>query len=256
MLVEAMLFLSIKSYNRNKEGENMLRKIFIVIVSVMIFLVGTVSYFGYHEYQTALKNHPLDEKIAAIMNQENYVKLDEISPYLLDATIAVEDKRFFTHHGIDYLAYARILYYLLSEGEINSGGSTITQQLSKNLYFTFEPSLTRKVSEYFMAYKIESTYEKEVILEVYLNIINYGDDQMGIGNAAKHYFHKTPLELTFDESTLLAGIPQSPINYQLSNHLDQARIRQQAVLRNLEKNQVYDAEVFKQYLQQVPTVFE
>lgn len=234
----------------------MLKKILIVLFTCCLLFVGNFTYFGYQEYREALAREPLVEQIESIRNQTNFVKLENISPLLLDATIAVEDKRFFTHHGIDYLAYARIFYYLLADGEINSGGSTITQQLAKNLYFSFEPSLTRKIAEFFMAVEIEANYEKADILEIYLNIINYGDDQMGIGNAVNHYFNKSPFDLTFDEATLLAGIPQSPVNYQLSNHLDQARIRQRAVLNNLEKNEVYDTEVFQQYLKEVPELFE
>ena len=238
-------------YNEYKEGEDMKKAMKIFLISLSVFIIGLGS-MGYIEYQLAIQEVSIDEKISEIMREPDFVHYDDISPILLEATVAVEDKRFYDHHGIDVMAYARIFYYLIKDGNINSGGSTITQQLAKNLYFSFEPSLTRKVAELFVANRIEKTYDKETILSVYLNIINYGDNQFGIAKASEHYFEKKPSELSFDEATLLAGIPQSPTNYQLSNHLDSARLRQKAVLANLEENNVYSKEVFAQFLTEIP----
>ena len=114
--------------------------------------------------------------------------------------------------------------------EIRGGGSTITQQLAKNMYYTYQPSYLRKVSEIFTAYDLEKELSKKEILELYVNVINYGDNHIGIREASEGYFHKKPKDLTLDEATLLAGLPQSPANYQLSNHEDVARRRQIQVL--------------------------
>ena len=182
---------------------------------------------------------------------KHYIEIEEISQYLKDATVSTEDKRFYEHDGIDPIAYGRILYVLVTSGQLSGGGSTITQQLAKNMYFTFQPSIIRKFAELFMTVRIESTIEKDEILELYLNIINYGDNNMGIYDASMNYFNKLPSELNFDEATLLAGIPQSPANYQLSNHEEEARIRQKAVINTLIENEYYEPAIMNQLLKEV-----
>ena len=193
--------------------KKILKILFLMVFSVLMVLVTC----GYLEYRQVLKQMPLEMKIAEIQKDEHYIEIEEISQYLKDATVSTEDKRFYEHDGIDPIAYGRILYVLVTSGQLSGGGSTITQQLAKNMYFTFQPSIIRKFAELFMTVRIESTIEKDEILELYLNIINYGDNNMGIYDASMNYFNKLPSELNFDEATLLAGIPQSPANYQLSN---------------------------------------
>ena len=132
---------------------------------------------------------------------------------------------------------------------IVGGGSTITQQLAKNLYFDYQPSYLRKVSEIFVAYDLEKKLRKKEILELYVNVINYGDNHIGIYEAAHGYFHKEPSELTIDEATLLAGLPQSPSNYQLSNHYKEARLRQKQVLEAMVDTDVLTSHEMQQLLQ-------
>lgn len=218
-----------------------------MVFSVLMVLVTC----GYLEYRQVLKQMPLEMKIAEIQKDEHYIEIEEISQYLKDATVSTEDKRFYEHDGIDPIAYGRILYVLVTSGQLSGGGSTITQQLAKNMYFTFQPSIIRKFAELFMTVRIESTIEKDEILELYLNIINYGDNNMGIYDASMNYFNKLPDELSFDEATLLAGIPQSPANYQLSNHEEEARIRQKAVINTLIENEYYEPAIMNQLLEEV-----
>lgn len=218
-----------------------------MVFSVLMVLVTC----GYLEYRQVLKQMPLEMKIAEIQKDEHYIGIEEISQYLKDATVSTEDKRFYEHDGIDPIAYGRILYVLVTSGQLSGGGSTITQQLAKNMYFTFQPSIIRKFAELFMTVRIESTIEKDEILELYLNIINYGDNNMGIYDASMNYFNKLPSELNFDEATLLAGIPQSPANYQLSNHEEEARIRQKAVINTLIENEYYEPAIMNQLLEEV-----
>lgn len=214
-------------------------KILGISLCTVMILLGSA---GFVEYRMALSKMPLEEKVAKIQAQEQYVPIEDISNYLLEATVSVEDQRFYTHFGIDPIAYGRIAYTLLVTGHISGGGSTITQQLSKNLYFTFEPSLIRKVAEIFMTMNIEAHYDKDEILELYVNVINYGDNCFGIGKASEHYFGIKPSELNFDQATLLAGIPQSPANYQLSNNEKNARKRQQFVIATIKDNEIYSEE--------------
>lgn len=227
--------------------KKILKILFLMVFSVLMVLVTC----GYLEYRQVLKQMPLEMKIAEIQKDEHYIEIEEISQYLKDATVSTEDKRFYEHDGIDPIAYGRILYVLVTSGQLSGGGSTITQQLAKNMYFTFQPSIIRKFAELFMTVRIESTIEKDEILELYLNIINYGDNNMGIYDASMNYFNKLPSELNFDEATLLAGIPQSPANYQLSNHEEEARIRQKAVINTLIENEYYEPAIMNQLLKEV-----
>lgn len=227
--------------------KKILKILFLMVFSVLMVLVTC----GYLEYRQVLKQMPLEMKIAEIQKDEHYIEIEEISQYLKDATVSTEDKRFYEHDGIDPIAYGRILYVLVTSGQLSGGGSTITQQLAKNMYFTFQPSIIRKFAELFMTVRIESTIEKDEILELYLNIINYGDNNMGIYDASMNYFNKLPDELSFDEATLLAGIPQSPANYQLSNHEEEARIRQKAVINTLIENEYYEPAIMNQLLEEV-----
>ena len=135
---------------------------------------------------------------------------------------------------------ARALYQNVLAGQIRGGGSTITQQLAKNMYYTYQPSYLRKVSEIFTAYDLEKELSKKEILELYVNVINYGDNYIGIKAASEGYFHKKPKDLTLDEATLLAGLPQSPANYQLSNHESAARKRQVQVLDAMIRENMID----------------
>lgn len=217
-----------------------------VSILLSVFLIFTL--LGFMEYRSVLAEMPLENKVTQVQSKSNYVKIDDISDYLLKATIATEDQRFYSHHGVDFIAYGRILYVLITSGKINSGGSTISQQLAKNLYFGYEPSIIRKFAEFFMVHDIETRYEKDEILELYINYINYGDNHMGIYQASQGYFHKEPKDLSFNEATLLAGIPQSPANYQLSNHADMAYKRQQVVIRALIDNHIYTQEEIEELL--------
>ena len=181
-------------------------------------------------YVKATNDVSIQEKVKEIKSRDSYVSYDEINENLLKATVAIEDRRFYEHHGVEYRSMARALYQNVVAREIRGGGSTITQQLAKNMYYTYQPSYLRKVSEIFTAYVLEKELSKKEILELYVNVINYGDNHIGIREASEGYFHKKPKDLTLDEATLLAGLPQSPANYQLSNHEDVARRRQIQVL--------------------------
>lgn len=214
----------------------------IFLMTAIIIPVSSIVYSGYREYQKAVSDLPLMEYISLIRSQDDYVTIDHISDTLLEATVAIEDRRFYEHNGIDLIGIARAITDSLIAKNIVSGGSTITQQLAKNLYFTTDYSLERKVAEAFVARQLEKKLSKEEILELYVNIINYGDNHIGIQQASNGYFHKDPIDLTLDEASLLAGLPQSPSNYQLSNHRDAALIRQKQVLNAMVKEKMITEE--------------
>jgi len=162
------------------------------------------------------------------------VLLDRISPHLINATIATEDRNFYRHRGFDPYAIARAIYYNLTEGEIVSGASTITQQLARSVLLSPEEraeiSAARKIKEIVLAAEITRTYPRDTILEIYLNQIFYGNLAYGIEAAAETYFGKSAAELTLAEAALLAGLPQSPALYDPYTDPEAARKRQWVVL--------------------------
>ena len=207
-----------------------IRKLFLIFLLIIVILLTLFIGLGFVNYVKATNDVSIQEKVKEIKSRDSYVSYDEINENLLKATVAIEDRRFYEHHGVEYRSMARALYQNVVAREIRGGGSTITQQLAKNMYYTYQPSYLRKVSEIFTAYVLEKELSKKEILELYVNVINYGDNHIGIREASEGYFHKKPKDLTLDEATLLAGLPQSPANYQLSNHEDVARRRQIQVL--------------------------
>lgn len=142
-----------------------------------------------------------------------WIDLENISPYIIDAVISVEDKNFYTHSGFDYVRIASALINNISTGTIVEGASTITQQYAKNMYLDFEQTLERKIDEVFLTLELEVHYDKDEILEGYLNTIYYGHGCYGIENASKYYFNKSASEVTLEEALILAGIPKSPNAY-------------------------------------------
>lgn len=204
----------------------------ILLLALLLIITGIVIFVGvgFFNYKNATNEQSIEEKVAEIQSSDQYVSSEDISPYLLQATVSIEDRRFYDHSGVDYFSLGRALVSNIFAKGIVGGGSTITQQLAKNLYYSYQPSYVRKMSEIFTAYDLEGKLTKDTILELYVNVINYGDNHIGIKAASQGYFQKDPKDLTLDEATLLAGLPQSPSNFQLSNHEDSARVRQKRVL--------------------------
>lgn len=160
-----------------------------------------------------------------------YVSLDQISPHFLNAIVAAEDKRFRRHHGIDFIASARALWQNLRSPDPAPGGSTITQQLAKNLFFSFERSWRRKILEALAAAAIEERLSKDEILEVYCNFVDFGQYAFGIERASQVYFGKPARDLDLPEAALLAGIPKAPSRYNPFTDPSAARSRQRQVLK-------------------------
>ena len=168
-------------------------------------------------------------------NQE-WISLNDISSYMINATISTEDKRFYDHYGFDILRIAKAMYVNITSGEKKEGASTISQQYAKNLFLDFNKTWERKLKEMWITIELESHYKKEEILEGYLNTINYGHGMYGIENASKFYFDKSASELTLAESALLAGIPKAPSYYSPITNYDLAKKRQVNILYMMLKN--------------------
>lgn len=173
-----------------------------------------------------------------------WVNIEDISDYLINATIAIEDKSFYKHNGFDYLRIAKAMYLNIKNGEIVQGASTISQQYIKNLYLDFGKTWDRKIEEAFLTLELEVHYEKDEILEGYLNTINYGQGNLGIVNAASYYFNKKPSELTLEESIMLAGISKNPSKYNPVSNYDECIKRAKVVADAMLKNDYIDTDTY------------
>ena len=206
-----------------------------LLFAVCVIAATTIALRGYGMYRDALAAKPLPDAVAEVRAQPGFTPLDELPALYLDAVVAVEDHRFYAHGGIDYIAVGRAVWNDLQAGAFIEGGSTITQQLAKNLYFTQEKQLTRKVAELFMAWELEARYTKDEILELYVNAIYFGSGYWNIGQACRGYFDKSPAEMTPYECTLLAGVPNAPTAYNPAQHAELAARRQQCVVEKLQR---------------------
>ncbi len=166
---------------------------------------------------------------------KDWVSLDQMSDYIIEATIAVEDKNFYKHQGFDILRIAKAMMINISSGKRLQGASTITQQYAKNLFLDFDKTWYRKIEEAFLTMRLEAHYSKDEILEGYLNTINYGGI-FGIENASKYYFGKSAKDLTLAEASILAGIPKSPSHYSPIANEEKAKSRQNIILQAMVNN--------------------
>ena len=193
--------------------------IFIILFIIFFILFG----LGYLKYKNAIDKLTLTDAVSEIRNSDNYTKLEDISKDYKNAVVAIEDHRFYSHNGIDILSIIRSTYVNLRIKSFDYGASTITQQVGRNIYFTQERSPIRKIAEIFVAFDLEKNYSKDEILELYLNIIYFGNGYYGIYDAAQGYFDKNPNELTFYEATYLAGLPNAPSVYSENDKLAEER---------------------------------
>ena len=214
-------------------------KIFLIIF--ILFIVANVGLYIYCLItpKILINKNPsyylYDKDDSVIFNNYNWVNLDDISPYVIDATLSTEDKHFYKHFGLDYLRIAKAMWKNVTSFKLSEGASTITQQYARNLYLSYEKTWKRKIEEAILAFELEVHYNKDEILEGYLNTINYGG-VFGIENASKYYFNKSANELNLAEASMLAGIPQSPMNNNPLMNLDSAKKRQNVVLSLMVKN--------------------
>ena len=197
----------------------------LIGISIGLLLIGK----GYDMYKEAIQETPLEEKVEEIKSKANYTKISELPQMYLDAVISVEDHRFYKHSGIDVIAIGRAIINDIKAMDFVEGGSTITQQIANNEYFTQEKKITRKIAEVFMAYEIEKNYLKDEILELYINTIYFGNGYYNIKDACEGYFGKSPNEMTEGECIMLAGIPNAPSVYNPKENPKLAKERQKQV---------------------------
>ncbi len=218
------------------------RLVIILVLFVAVTATTICGVIGYVGYKNATADRPVTQAIGEVQAQANYTPLENIPVIYKNAVIAIEDHRFYDHGGFDVIATARALLHNALADEVREGGSTITQQLAKNLYFDNSPSFTRKLAELFVARAIEKEYSKDQILAAYINCIYYGDGYYNIYDASMGYFGVIPAYLSDDQATLLAGVPNAPSLHAPTVNLTLARERQQQVLRAMIDNDMLTRE--------------
>lgn len=217
-----------------------IKKLFSITFIIFLIVLTIIGINGYKMYKEAITNVPIKEKINEIKSNKNYIKLDNIPEYFKNAIIAVEDHRFYNHKGIDLISTTKAIFTNIKHKNIITGGSSITQQLAKNMYFSQEKKFSRKIAEIFVVSYLEENLTKDEILELYINTIYYGNGYYGIGNASIGYFNKEAKKLTIKEATILAGLPNAPSAYSLDKHKDLAIKRQKQVLEAMVKYEYLD----------------
>ena len=201
-----------------KKRVRFLTRLIGILIIVTLILVTPIVLSGYQMYKDAVKGVPLTEKVASLKADPTYASIDEIAPTFLVQVVASEDRKFYEHFGINLSSTARAFIKNFLAGAKVEGGSSITQQLAKNMYFSFEKQYERKVAELFVAFELEQEYEKADILEMYVNIAYFGEGAYGIREASNHYYGIEPLALTDEQSAALVYTLKSP-NYYNPNAL-------------------------------------
>jgi membrane peptidoglycan carboxypeptidase len=212
-----------------------IKKIILIFFIILMIIIASFLKSGYEYYKLVLQETSMDEMINSIRSQENFTKFEDLPENYINAVIAVEDRRFYIHPGIDPISIARAIGKDIISFKLVEGGSTITQQLAKNTYFTQSKSLTRKCAEIFMAFKYEQACTKEEIFELYVNTSYFGDGYYCVKDAANGYFDKDPIDMDLYECTLLAGVPNAPSVYAPTKNPELAMQRQAQVLKKMVK---------------------
>ncbi|WP_454193143.1 transglycosylase domain-containing protein [Paenibacillus sp. Marseille-Q7038] len=214
-------------------GITVLGLIFAVVL--LVYLYATSLPLADNDHNSRLFD--IDGEVIATFSPEGKdsipVKLDQISPDLTQATISVEDRKFYSHFGFDLKGVARAIFVNIKEMNMSQGASTITQQMARNLYLSHEKTWSRKIKEAIYTAQLEMKYTKDEILQMYLNEIYYGHGAYGIESAAQMYFGKSAADLNLAESALLAGIPKGPTYYSPYNNMKKAKDRQKVVLTSM-----------------------
>ena len=214
----------------------LIKKVSLIVLIIILIISALIGLQGYNLYNNAVSKISLSDKVSEIRNNENFVHFYDLPDNLVNATIAVEDHRFKEHGSIDLISIGRAITANIKAKDAVEGGSTITQQVAKNLYFmTEKENISRKSAELILSYHLEKNYSKDEIFELYVNTIYYGNGYYGIKEASNGYLNKEPKDLTLDEATMLAGIPNAPSVYAPTANMDLCKKRQSKVIRSMVK---------------------
>ena len=212
-------------------------KVLSFILVLILIIAEIFIYDGYKMYEEAIQTISLEDKVKSVQNDEDYVKINDVPTYYKNAVVSVEDRRFYEHGPVDIIAIGRAIVSNVKNGKLLEGGSTITQQVAKNLYFITEYDFSRKIAEIFVAFDLEKNYSKDDILELYVNTIYFGDGYYGVTEACNGYFDKETKDMDIYEATMLAGIPNAPSVYAPTANLHLTKSRQAKVISTMVANE-------------------
>lgn len=185
----------------------------IILLVIITGFCGYYGYLGYQIYQDKIQEQSLSERVNQLKSKEDYVTLDQISPIYKEAVLESEDRRFYQHGPVDYYGLAHAMFINITTFSFKEGGSTITQQLAKNLCLSFKKDLSRKFAEVFIAKDLEDHYSKDEILEMYLNITYLGEGNYGIQAASQYYYHIDAIDLNKQQCDILVKTLKRPSVY-------------------------------------------
>ncbi len=209
----------------------LIKKLLFYVFLILFIASSILIAGGWGKYKQAISQLSIEDAAKNIKTEENFTPIDDVSLTFVNAIVAVEDRRFYQHKGIDIIGLGRAIKKNIKEKSLVEGGSCITQQLAKNIYFMNDNTLSRKIAEIFVAMELEKAFSKKEILELYFNVIYYGSGYYNIYDASQGYFNKDPYNLSDYEATLLAGIPNAPSVYSLNNNPELAKKRQKTVVK-------------------------
>ena len=239
----------------------LIKSFIFLFISFVVLLIGLYTY-AYLSPKLDLKTsgslYLYDNKNDLVYQgsrSNEWANLKDISDNLKNAVIAVEDKNFYNHHGFDYLRIAKAMLTNIKKKSIVQGASTISQQYIKNLYLDFDKTWKRKAEEAMLTLELEVHYDKDDILEGYLNTINYGQGNMGIVNASSYYFNKKPSELTLEEAIMLAGIPKNPAGYNPVSNYEASLKRAWVVAKSMLNNGYIDEDTYNNLFKEKLEIF-
>lgn len=239
----------------------LIKSFIFLFISFVVLLIGLYTY-AYLSPKLDLKTsgslYLYDNKNDLVYQgsrSNEWANLEDISDNLKNAVIAVEDKNFYNHHGFDYLRIAKAMLTNIKKKSIVQGASTISQQYIKNLYLDFDKTWKRKAEEAMLTLELEVHYDKDDILEGYLNTINYGQGNMGIVNASSYYFNKKPSELTLEEAIMLAGIPKNPAGYNPVSNYEASLKRAWVVAKSMFNNGYIDEDTYNNLFKEKLEIF-
>ncbi|MDE7231358.1 MAG: transglycosylase domain-containing protein [Oscillospiraceae bacterium] len=222
-----------------------IKRILIVlgaIMAVMVIIAGYFAVSGAVWWRSAMGRAPLEQTVAEMGSRENFIKYSELPEFYIKAVISTEDRKFESHNGVNIKSIIRAMIYDVRSLSFEQGGSTITQQVAKNLWFTQEKRIERKFAEVYAAFALEKSLSKQEIFELYVNSIYFGSGYYGIADAARGYFGKDVSELSDYECAMLAGLPNAPSAYSPDASPELARRRLALVLNSMKDNGVLTAD--------------
>lgn len=234
-----------------------LRNVLLVLLSIIIISCIVLYILGNNMYQEALDGRNLEDVISEIQSDPSYISYEDLPQNYINAVIAVEDHRFRDHGAIDLIAIGRAIYVNVTTFSLREGGSTITQQVAKNIFYIYEENpVVRKIAEILTAFDFEKAYTKNEIVELYVNTIYFGDGYYGIEEACQGYLNKSASEMTLADCTMMAGIPNAPSVYAPTANPDLTRSRQEKVISSMIENGYLPEEDANKLIDSLNTYYE